>query len=274
MSQDSERLIAEARALAARGHDEKARESLLMPGFIAAESPAIQAAYIATFLLPTELKKNLPQVKGLLNEDAKVRAKAAAWLCKETRGDYSLNRKAWLRDPRLSEILIAAFARETESKIRRDLALSLSALIVRYFPDRRAFPALVNHKGDKEKVTRRCIADGIGHLRHPKRYEILVPMLADRASEVRQVICRTVCDNKRAGTLLEREQSLLREVLPGLLADSDMGVRQNCVSALRDCGDKSTIPLLESALQGEKVANAKDGLQTAIAVLKGEIQWK
>jgi hypothetical protein len=274
MSNDIERLIDKAKALAKAGKDEEGRDLLLASGYEAGDEKAIQKAYPTLFPVPAELQKNEAKIKGLADKDAKKRADAGKWLSKEARLSYSLNKKIWMRDPRLSDAVMDALAKEDDPKARNPIAEGLAFLLYRYFPDQRAFGVLSGLAGDKDKQIRYSVAVGIGHLRHPARYDVLLPMLEDKVAQVRHEVCLSVCNNKRAGFLTEAEKAILRPALLPLLSDKEQGVRTVCSSALRDCGDKSTLPHLEAAMKQETVATVKDSIKDVIAILKGEKEWK
>jgi HEAT repeat protein len=274
MSSGIERLIRKAKALADAGKEAEGRDLLLVAGYEAGDEKAIQEAYPALFPVPTGLEKNDAKVKAFADKDAKKRADAGKWLSREARLAYSLNKKTWMRDPRLTDAVMEALANEGDPKARNEIAAGLAFLLYRYFPDQRAFAILSSLAGDKNKQIRYSVAVGIGHLRHPARYDVLLPMLGDKVAQVRHEVCLSVCNNKRAGFLTDAEKARLRAALPPLLGDRDRGVRTVCSSALRDCGDRSTIPHLEAAMRKETVATLVDLYRHAIAVLEGEKEWK
>jgi HEAT repeat protein len=270
MFSDIKRLIEKAKALAKAGKEEEGRDFLLASGYEVGDEKAVQKAYPALFPPPVELKKNAAKIKGFADKDAKKRADAGKWLSKEARLSYSLDKKTWMRDPRLTDVVMDALAKEDDPKARNAIAEGLAFLLYRYFPDQRAFGVLSGLAGDKDKHIRYSVAVGIGHLRHPARYDVLTPMLEDKATQVRHEVCLSVCHNERAGFLTEAEKTVLRPALLPLLDDKDQGVRTVCSSALRDCGDQTTLPHLEAALKKEAVAAVKDSLKDVIAILKGE----
>jgi HEAT repeat protein len=274
MSSAIEQLIDKAKALVKAGKEEDGRDLLLASGYEAGDEKAIQKAYPALFSVPAELKKNEAKIKSFADKDAKKRIDAGKWLSKEARLSYSLKKKIWMRDPRLTDAVMDALAKEDDPTARKEVAAGLAFLLYRYFPDQRAFGILSGLARDKDKQIRYSVAVGIGHLRHPARYDVLLPMLEDKAAQVRHEACLSVCNNARAGFLTVAEKARLRPALLPLLGDKDQGVRTVCSSALRDCGDRSTIPHLEVAMKKETIATVKDSIKNVIAILKGEKEWK
>lgn len=229
--------IARAQTLIKDGKVEEAKELLLDEGFVRRHDPDIESAYPKLIppnpLLEARLKGELARVA---DPDPEVRYKTLAAILREVFGEWSLDLKAWLTDPRSTAALTRAL-RDGRPDVAEKAAGVLSMVLSRYFADLRAFEPLADLLKSRRKLTRVYATYGIGYLAHPERWRVLLPMFRDRATDVRRTAVRTAAFNAAGSSMSPATRSELTEELRRLLGDKDASTRDMAETALQKLGD-------------------------------------
>lgn len=262
--------VKQAKELIKQNRAEQARALLLKHGFIQATDAAAQKAFFDLLPPSEQLARQLAgPLKQLRDSSAAARLKAARALYNEARKETSTKRAAWMADPRTTAPLIAALTDE-DPRVAEEAAGALAEIIIRYFPDQRAFPALARALRHPRKEMRLNAARSISLLRHKDRWQVLLPLLADKTADVRQEVCMVVTDAAMRGDLSARERRELRPAMLRALQDKDSEVRLLAANALREIGDPSITADLQRALAQEKNREVRADLARALAVSRGE----
>ena len=126
------------------GHDEECRELLLHYGYFETLDPRVQDLFTSCFLPSAILEKELSgSLKDLISKNAANRLEAAKYLSSRARGNWTLDNKNWLADPRTIDVLIAALD-DTDTKVLRFVVNSLGNVSQRYnYPDLRIKNAML-----------------------------------------------------------------------------------------------------------------------------------
>ncbi len=261
--------VTKAEQLVAQERLAEAREMLLDAGYVARLDPEAQAAYEKLIPAGETLKKHLAGAFDQLRASgAPARLKAAKWLSREALKAYSRDRKEWMGDPRATGPLIAALDDE-DQKVVAEAATALAMIIVRYFRDLRAFPALARLLQNPQKEVRLFAARAIGYLGHKDRWTALLPLLQDGVAKVRNEICLAVMGAARRGELGSADKKKLLRPLIAALDDDDGEVRRAAANAILDLRDAAALPALEQQLAKEKDREIKANLKRVVAVLGG-----
>jgi HEAT repeat protein len=259
-----------SKKLIRENHLDQARELLLINGFIHSLDPKVQKAYFELIPVSKQLEEKLSgSLQQLSASDVATRRKAARLIEREGLKEYSEQRRAWMREPRTTGPLIAALD-DADAMVVQGAAGALAEIIVRYFPDLRAYPNLVRLLQSPQKENRFFAVRGLGLLHNRDRWKVIVPLLKDRSTMVRSEICSTVIEAADRGDLSPASKRRLHQPLLEAIDDEDDKVRMIAANALRKIGDASIVGSLKEALKKEKIPRVQECLKRAILVSKGE----
>ncbi|CAM2068932.1 HEAT repeat domain-containing protein [Sulfidibacter corallicola] len=261
--------IAEAKRLLARGDVGEAKELLLKAGFIDDLDPAVQAAYYD--LIPPD-PALLRRMDGVLRDlggdrDVATRTRAAGLIALEAAAEESLETDAWIRDPRVTDALMEALGNGPAGLVK-EAAMALTHIVLRYFADYRVRTAFLPLLHGRHAVVRRLACSVVGALAHPDNCELLLPLLEDKAAEVRReavVVLSEWFEELRPG---EGVRMQITVALEKALADPDPQMRERAAFALGNLGDYRSSGALERALAGEGEHLVRETMEEALAQLK------
>lgn len=238
-------LITEAKDLLSRNQPDKARELLASAAFTERLDPEAQHAFQEMFppseALQAELSDLLPKLRS---NDSKSRRTAAQRVRREAMREFTLKRRAWMADPRLTDALMKSLEAESDPAVQEEITGALAHTIVRYFPDLRAFPLLENLLNSRKKRTREYAALGLGWLHDDRRWSLLAPLLKDPALEVRRAVCRVIAFKAQQAHVDEKAKAAMVALLSPLMKDKDKLLQDLAGSAYaalqRTGGQKAT----------------------------------
>jgi HEAT repeat protein len=227
--------VARARQLVAAKKTAEARKLLLEEGFAQRVDPAVQKAYLE--LIPaTDAKPELKEpMRRLSSTDAEVRYKAIQAVSRDMFQESSIERQEWASDPRTTAALIAVLDDE-DPRIVEEAAGALSVVLGKYFADLRAFDPLVRLLKSGRKQTRVYAVVGLGRLAHPLRWNVLLPMFGDKATDVRRAAVRQIAIRGADGKVPKDVLPQLKAELKRLLTDKDSATKGMAKTALEKLG--------------------------------------
>jgi len=214
--------IAEAKSLLSRNQPDEARALLASASFTENLDPKAQQAFQEMFppsdALEAELTDLLPK---LGSKDSKSRRAAAHRVRREAMKEFTLKRKAWMADPRLTDALMRSLEAESDPAVQEEITGALAHTIIRYFPDLRAFPLLENLLSNRKKKTREYAVLGLGWLHADRRWALLAPLLKDPALEVRRAVCRVIAFKAQQAHVDQETKNTMLASLSPLMKDKD-----------------------------------------------------
>lgn len=215
-------LVTEAKDLLSQNQPDKARELLASAAFTKSLDPKAQQAFQDLFppseALQSELSDLLPK---LGSKDPKSRRTAAQRVRREAMKEFTIKRKAWMADPRLTDALMRSLEAENDPAVQEEIAGALAHTIIRYFPDLRAFPLLETLLSNRKKKTREYAVLGLGWLEDDRRWPLLAPLLKDPALEVRRAVCRVIAFKAQQSHVDEEARAAMLALLSPLMKDKD-----------------------------------------------------
>lgn len=262
---DAESIIAEARQRIAGGDAEGARDLLVEAGYVRQLDRKVQQAFLK--LIPMS-----PVPGGLWEQladtDPAVRRGAAKAIRRAAMKEWHIDRKKWLADPRVHDRLLGLIEQDEDPAVVEEAAGAIAFNIPRYLNDLRAFEPLRRLLSSSRKTTRFHAAFGLGFLQTPERWQVLIPMLNDRAENVRMQVAIAI-GNATVGPQFDSgDLQALRPILPPLLGHSDAKVREVAAAGLARIGTGDVLPDIERALKKEKDRRAKQALEMAVSALR------
>ncbi|CAM2005875.1 HEAT repeat domain-containing protein [Acanthopleuribacter pedis] len=257
-------VIDEARRLIDAGDAEGAKTLLLNAGFIEHHDTVVQAAYYELIPVDEPLRERLDGVLKQIGEgEVPTRAKAAGVVAKEAARAVNKKTHAWIRDPRVTDVLIEAM--ETgQAKLVNQAAGAAILIVSRYFADQRLREPFKKLVKNRNKTVRRHAANALAALYVPENVPLLIGMLQDKADEVRAQVALLMGSLAEAGRLTAAQREEVVPILCSFLRDETYEVRNRAAGALRKCGDPSALDALREAHATESLALVRETLEFAI----------
>lgn len=224
--------IERAKAHIKSGETDEARDLLLTEGYVHREDADVQRAYPQLLKPSGVLAKKLAEVSAAVSEpSAEARYKALSALAREVFQETSEHLRAWLADPRVTDLWIQALG-DDDPKVVEKAAAILSVVVSRYFADLRTFEPLSALLMSKRKQTRLYAVFSIPYLARPDRWDVLLPLFGDSAPEVRQTAVRGVLSDEALDQLPAKTRATLADVLRPFAQDKDATTRVMAERAL------------------------------------------
>ncbi|MDG9669401.1 HEAT repeat domain-containing protein [Hahella sp. CR1] len=259
-------LIAKAQTLLQQGALEEARELLLQEGFVQGDNPLLQNAYYELIPIDEALKAKLSPLKSALQppfDDSAVKAVAA--VAKEAARATNKATYAWIRDPRVTDVLIDALS-HGKARLVKETALALAHIVHRYFADYRVRAAFVPLLSNGNKTVRRVACGVVGRWPDEAIVAMLAPLMEDKEAEVRQEATKTLAGLPRE-SIPELALALFESALIARLQDTDPTVRDIAAFGLGEHQVKQAVPELEAALRVEVSRLAGESIEGALGKL-------
>jgi HEAT repeat protein len=172
-------------------------------------------------------------VVDLAAPEVAARRAAARLLFAQGRNEFSVARRDALAQPQVIAALKAALEDE-DATVAEEAVGALGMIFRRYRQDESAFDALAKLTKSRRKLTRLWAAIAIGRLLdHPRRWDVLAPLLDDSAPEVQQEICRIIVMSGTLGKLSTDVKKQLRGPVASLVKKANPAVGTVAENALR-----------------------------------------
>src|SRR5262249_30347589 len=146
------------------------------------------------------------------HRDAQVRRKAAKWIADQSRKVPTLQSEAWLKDPRTTGPLVKAL-QDKDAEVVEWAAFAIGQISYRYFPDHRAYPALLPLLKSTSAKTRYLAAEGVAFLGGDEGLEQVLPLLHDRSALVRDQASLAIVHRVMSGGLSYKTKRRLRSIM-------------------------------------------------------------
>ena len=197
-----------------------------------------------------------------------MRRAAAKAIRRAAMKEWDNDRKKWLADPRVHDRLLELIEGDEDPAVVEEAAGAIAFNIPRYLNDLRAFEPLCRLLSSSRKPTRSHAAFGLGFLHTPERWQALIPMLNDRAEDVRNQVLGAIGEATVGPQFDPRDLQALRSELPSLLDHSDPNVREVAAVGLARIGTGEVLPDIERVLKKEKDKRARQALEMAASSLR------
>ena len=218
---ETSNIISQAKNLLSQNQLEKARDLLLEAGFTRELNPKVQEAFLKLIPVNQDLEAQLSgTIRQLQDPNPKVRRSAARRIRVEAMKEFTLKRKAWMADPRVTGPLIKALE-DSNDLVVEEAAGALARVIMRYLPDLRAFDPLTRLLQSKKKTTRHYAVLGVGWLDRGDRWDLLAPFIVDGALEVRRAASRVIAFKAQGASISAKTKVAMREALEKAAEDKD-----------------------------------------------------
>lgn len=261
-------VIRQAKQWIEKGETDRARELLLEYGFERTSDATIQAVYEDLVPPSQAFKVEVSnRLKELGSDKPPARRKAIALVDREASKEPAQVRAVWMKEPRLTAILIRALS-DTDTKTVVHALHALARIARLYFRDRRALlPALDLLSDKREAVSIRAIATVAG-LAPSECFAPFIAMFEGSSAAFQAEIFglgrQAMIKNKRPAP------SEFTELAKTNLSSSHSLVRESAANFLRDAGVKAVLPALRKALSKEEDPGARESLELAITELGGD----
>ncbi|ABC29872.1 protein containing HEAT repeats [Hahella chejuensis KCTC 2396] len=260
------RLIEKAQTLLQQGALEDARELLLREGFEQGDNPLLQNAYYELIPLGETLQARLDPLKTALQppyDEASVKAVAA--IVKEAAKASNKVTHAWIRDPRVTDLLIDALS-HGNARLVKEAALALTHIVHRYFADYRVRAAFVPLLSNANKTLRRVACGVVGRWPDESIVAMLAPLTEDKAAEVRQEATKTLAGLEQEN-IPALTRPLFEDALIARLKDSEPTVRDIAAFGLGAHGVARAASELEAALRVEVSPLVRESIEITLGKL-------
>jgi hypothetical protein len=253
-----------------QGQDSECRDLLLRHGYFQGLEPRVQALFLSYFPPSETLKKEMSgSLHQLSSENPVLRLKAAKYLSGRARGNWSLDNKLWLADPRTVDVLLMALS-DNDDGVLRFVINALGNLSQRYsFPDLRIKEALLPIFDSAGDPIRLEIVQAIPQFARDER--VCEVILAGLKCRPEKRACWTVglAVSRYAGSLMTMKSKMrfMDALMPVISKQKNVASFEVMLSAIIMLNLPETLELLNSLCHSVPPALA-ESLNDAIEELK------
>lgn len=266
---DNKEIIRQSEEYLLQGKEEEARALLLEYGYCLSNNIEIQKLFLEKFQPAPELRKELNgSLKDLFSDDLQTRQKAAAYINKQSRSEWSTKKRAWLKDPRTIEILIKAL-HDPDEKVILEITIALGMIAQRYkYLDTRIYTALTQKFKEVDDQIKIKIAQSIACFKFEETWEYVLDVLKCEPVKLANWTVGMAIAKYAKDASVKQKGRLLDPLLEAYKNEKDSDSKASLMKGMREIGNQSILSELLELGEKEKNSVLKKEIEFTVRTIK------